>query len=69
MNTHQRAITDEIHWLTVKDVANLFRSSESSVRRWIKKGLLKAYKPGGRDWLIDPDDCKEHLEKSSNVSD
>jgi excisionase family DNA binding protein len=67
MNTHQQAITDQIHWLTVKDVADKIYSGESSVRRWLKSGLLKGYKLG-RDWKIDPADFQEFMRKSANFS-
>lgn len=66
MNTEE---IKTIHWMTVKDVASLFGSSESSIRRLIRKKLLRAYKPGGRDWLIKPEDCKERLKRSSNFLD
>jgi excisionase family DNA binding protein len=68
INTNQQAITDQIHWLTVKDIAGKSYSGESSVRRWIKKGLLKAYKLG-RDWKVDPADYQEFMRKSANISD
>lgn len=35
-------------WLTVRDIAVLLRVSEGTVRRWIRKGRLKARFFGGR---------------------
>jgi excisionase family DNA binding protein len=68
MSKNQQSIPDQIHWLSVKDVADKSYSGESSVRRWIKKGLLKAYKLG-RDWKVDPVDYQEFMRKSANFSD
>jgi len=64
MNEQQQ----EIRWLTVRDVADKSYSGESSVRRWIKKKILRAYKLG-RDWKIDPADYEEFMKKSANFSD
>lgn len=58
----------EIKWLTVKDVADRTYAGESSVRRWIKNKILRAYKLG-RDWKIDPADFREFMERRSNFSD
>lgn len=37
--------------LPAKDVASLFDRSPSTVRGWIKEGMLKAYK-FGREWRV-----------------
>jgi excisionase family DNA binding protein len=59
---------EPVRWLTVADIADRAYCGESSVRRWIKKKLLKAYKLG-RDWKIDPTDFQDFVEKSANISD
>jgi excisionase family DNA binding protein len=33
--------------LTVRDVAERLRTHEETVRRWLKSGRLKGYRPGG----------------------
>lgn len=39
--------------VTVKQVAIKHKKSELTVRRWIKKGKIKAEKDmGGHDWII-----------------
>ena len=58
----------EIEWMTCKDVADLLKITVSSVKRLISKGILLAFKPGGRDWLIHPESVKYHFYKSSNLS-
>ena len=64
----QKFNIEPIRWLTITDIADRSYVGESSVRRWIKKGLLKAYKLG-RDWKIDPADYQEFMRKSANFSD
>jgi excisionase family DNA binding protein len=69
MNGQQQVDFTKINWWNVKQAAEYFRTSESSVRRWIKKGILRACKPGSRDWLINPADCYSRIEKSFNITD
>lgn len=38
--------------LTVAQVAQLFRRSPNSVRRWLETGDLKGYRLQGREWRI-----------------
>ncbi len=44
-------ISEEPAYLSVRDVAALFRISTKTVRRWIKSGDLPATRLG-RDWRI-----------------
>ncbi|WP_170433117.1 helix-turn-helix domain-containing protein [Ruegeria arenilitoris] len=44
-------ITEDAAYLSVRDVAALFRISIKTVRRWIKSGELPATRLG-RDWRI-----------------
>jgi excisionase family DNA binding protein len=53
---------DERH-LTLSDVAGLMGVSERTVRRWIKSGKLKAYKPG-RDYRIPESSVRAFVEGS-----
>ena len=46
---------------TVRDVADLLRVSEVTVRRWIKDGELRAIDIG-KGWRIDPADLDSFLE-------
>ena len=50
--------------LTLHEVAITIKVSESSVRRWIKNGYLKAYKVGQRGQLrIKVEDLERYLNK------
>jgi excisionase family DNA binding protein len=46
-------MTDEAQ-LTVREVAERLRTHEETVRRWLKAGRLKGYRPGGNKvgWRI-----------------
>ncbi|WP_109310846.1 helix-turn-helix domain-containing protein [Ruegeria sp. AU67] len=44
-------ITEDAVYLSVRDVAALFRISTKTVRRWIKSGDLPATRLG-RDWRV-----------------
>jgi len=39
---------DQEEWLTVQEIADHLRVDESTVRRWIKIGDLRAFNVGGR---------------------
>lgn len=49
--------------LSLGEVAELLDKSERTVRRWIKSGKLKAFKPG-RDYLIPESAIRELIERS-----
>ena len=49
--------------LSLSEVAELLDKSERTIRRWIKSGKLKAYKPG-RDYVIPESAISELMEKS-----
>lgn len=49
--------------LSLGEVAQLMGKSERTVRRWIKSGKLKAYKPG-RDFLIPESAIRAFVEES-----
>jgi excisionase family DNA binding protein len=48
---------------SLSEVAGLMGVSERTVRRWIKSGRLKAYKPG-RDYRIPESGLREFIEES-----
>lgn len=49
--------------LSLSEVAGVMGVSERTVRRWIKSGTLKAYKPG-RDYRIPESGLREFIEES-----
>src|SRR5918997_4309297 len=49
--------------LALSEVAGLMGVSERTVRRWIKSGRLKAYKPG-RDYRIPETALRRFIEES-----
>jgi putative resolvase len=49
--------------LSLSEVAQLLGKSERTIRRWVKSGKLKAYKPG-RDYLIPESAIRELIERS-----
>lgn len=50
---------------TVKDVAELLKVGEATVRRWIKDGEMRAIDIG-RGWRIDPEDLNQFLRLHAN---
>jgi excisionase family DNA binding protein len=55
----------EERFLSLGDVAARLNVSEQTIRRWVKSGRLKAYKPG-LEWRIAPEDLDEFLEARSS---
>jgi excisionase family DNA binding protein len=55
----------EDRFLSLGDVAARLNVSEQTIRRWVKSGRLKAYKPG-LEWRIAPEDLDEFLEMRSS---
>ncbi|WP_417463164.1 helix-turn-helix domain-containing protein [Kordiimonas sp.] len=53
-------------FLTVKEVADLWRISRKTVRRWIKSGDLPATRMG-RDWRIARSDLKRLATERGNI--
>jgi excisionase family DNA binding protein len=49
--------------LSLSEVAQILDKSERTIRRWVKSGKLKAYKPG-RDYLIPESAIRELMERS-----
>ena len=49
--------------LSLSEVARVMGFSERTIRRWVKSGKLKAYKPG-RDYRISEAALREFIEES-----
>lgn len=52
-------------FLSVKEVAELLKVGESTVRHWIKDGSLRAINVG-REWRIGPKDLESFLQAHAN---
>ena len=50
---------------TVRDIADLLKVGDSTVRRWIKDGELRAIDVG-RGWRIAPQDLDDFLQQHAN---
>jgi excisionase family DNA binding protein len=46
---------------TVSEISRKYGQSESTIRKWIKEGKLKAYKPSSRT-LIKPEEFEAFIE-------
>ncbi len=55
-------MTTQQEWLTVEQIAQEIGVGEETVRTWIRKKQLKAYRLG-RDYKIKRQDFNEYLEK------
>jgi excisionase family DNA binding protein len=53
----------EERMLSLADVAERLNVSDQAVRRWVKTGILPAYKPGA-EWRIEPAELQKFLENS-----
>jgi excisionase family DNA binding protein len=58
----QEARVEERHF-SLSEVARILGKSERTIRRWIKLGRLRAYRPG-RDYLIPESALRELMEES-----
>jgi len=54
-------------FLTVKDVADLLKIGEVTVRHWVKDGELRAIDVG-REWRIAPGDLEHFLQSRSTTT-
>jgi excisionase family DNA binding protein len=53
-------------FLTVKEVADLLKVGEATVRHWIKGGELRAFDVG-REWRIAPGDLESFLQRHATT--
>ncbi len=51
--------------LIIREVAELLRVKESTVRTWINSGSLRAIK-FGREWRVSPIDLQTYLDAKAN---
>jgi len=54
-------------FLTVKEVADLLKVGEVTVRHWIKGGELRAIDVG-REWRIAPSDLENFLQRHATIA-
>jgi excisionase family DNA binding protein len=47
-------------FLTVREVAERLKLNPQTVRRWIRAGLLPAYRVGRRQWRVREQDLERH---------
>jgi excisionase family DNA binding protein len=62
MSAKLEVCVEERHY-SLSEVARILGKSERTIRRWIKLGTLRAYKPG-RDFLIPESALRELMEES-----
>lgn len=55
----------ERKYLLVREVAELLKIGEVTVRHWIRGGDLRAIDVG-REWRIAPDDLEDFLDRHAN---
>lgn len=49
--------------LTVEQVARRLAIQETTVRQWLREGILPGIKINSREWRIDPVDLEAFIEK------
>ncbi len=55
------------NWYTIKEIVADFKLSESTIRRAIKDGRLKADKVGGTSWRISKEALEDFVKNSCKV--
>ena len=55
----------QVVYLTQREVAGKFRVSQSTVRNWRERGLLKYFQAPGSSRVLYPIDAVEELERQS----
>ena len=51
-------------YMTTTQVAKLLGVAQRTVVKWCKSGKLKAYRPGGRNFIVKAEDLDEFLERT-----
>ena len=59
----------EVAYLKVSEIAKMTGLSAEVIRKWCRSGKLKACKPGGKDYLIKPEDFNELMDSSIQKGD
>lgn len=59
--------------LTVEQVAERMQVTQESVRRWLRMGLLRGYRPGGAKarkagWRVRPADLEDYITQRMQAS-
>ncbi len=49
--------------LSTAEIARMYNKSPQTVRRWIGKGLLEAYRFQGREWRVTPDGLRKFIDE------
>lgn len=57
--------------LTVEEVATRLRARPEAVRRWLRDGRLRGFRPGGKKtgWRIRATDVEQFIEGTANIPD
>lgn len=59
----------EQHLLTVREVAERIRSSPETVRRWLRQGKLRGFRPGGTKlgYRVPESELQRFLDQSNEL--
>lgn len=52
--------------VNVKELEKIISIPAWTIRKMVRLGVLPAYRPGGRDYLLDPDEVIATIKKSKN---
>lgn len=55
-------------YLRSAEVATLIRRNQQTVLRYTRNGLIKACKPGGKEYLYTPEDVQDFLAASATTA-
>ena len=56
-------------WLTVKEISQELGVDEQTIRLWIRTKKLRAYQPGGKQYIVKREDLDNFLEESRTDKD
>lgn len=54
------------NWLTTEEAAARLRVSTRTIRKWIERGELPAWK-AGKDWRVAPADVQRYIDAHRNT--
>ncbi len=58
----------EYEWMNARDLAAALKVDVQTIRRLLKSGNLKAYKPTGQGWMVKRADFEAYLESTANTA-
>ena len=61
----EKGINDEVTYLTQREVADRFRVTQSTVKNWRERGLLRYFQAPGSTRVLYPVTAVEELERQS----